>query len=175
MPMSDFHQNSPPQTEVANVSVLADERTLDLPSDDAGFTLLEVLVVLTLMAFATMTVMPRLSGLIDSVSFAMARESFERELNGLSYQAYKSGMDLRLDAVGGSAARRMTPDSPPLANPQMMPARMTLPEGWTVTAQPPVIYRASGYCQGGVVVVEAGTFSERYILRPPTCQAEVAP
>lgn len=145
----------------------------------AGFTLLEVLVVLAILGLAAAAVGPRLAGMLDSIAFAMARETFERDLGALPYQAFTSGADIVL----GAAPARPAPAATPIAaTPTAItsiaaaqPAIVQLPAGWQLAVAQPIWFRASGYCTGGTVVVSAGEVSETYLLRPPFCRPELQP
>ena len=141
--------------------------------DSRGFTLLEILVVLILVGLVAVVAPPQFARLADSVAFALERESFERAINGLPYQAYKRGIDLELKsrAIGPSSVS--TSATPTRGFPgQTVPAILDAPGDWQLSVAEPIIYRASGYCTGGVISIDAGHFQERYVLRPPHCKAE---
>lgn len=129
----------------------------------SGFTLLEVLVVLTIIGFVAAVSVPRLGVMYDSAVFALERETFEQDLSGLPYQAYRLGSDLML---AGPALRTGAADT------AVRPAELSLPEGWRLETAAPIYYRASGFCGGGALTVTAGNVSERYVLKPPFCVAE---
>jgi prepilin-type N-terminal cleavage/methylation domain-containing protein len=129
-----------------------------------GFTLLEMLVVLAMIGIAMAAVGPRLGGLYDSVTFAMSRETLERDIANLPYQAYKLSRDLALGSISADGRVR-----PPEAGAPTVPASLALPPSWSLEVDRPIVYRATGFCSGGVVTVRAGISVERYVLRPPVC------
>jgi type II secretory pathway pseudopilin PulG len=135
-----------------------------------------VLVVLAILGLAAAAVGPRLAGMIDSIAFAMARETFEQDLGGLPYQAFTSGADL---VLGGGAGQPAIPSARPPSGPEPATAAQAavvqLPAGWRLDVAQPIWFRASGYCSGGTVVVTAGEISETYLLRPPLCRPEPQP
>ncbi|MDX2221967.1 MAG: prepilin-type N-terminal cleavage/methylation domain-containing protein [Rhodospirillaceae bacterium] len=134
-------------------------------TDSAGFTLLEVLVVLAILGLAAAAVGPRLAAMYDSIAFAMTRETLEQDLSALPYQAFVAGTDMVLGE---------TPKGAQLAD-GAVPATLVLPDGWNLDVPQPIWFRASGFCSGGTVVVTVGEISETYILRAPQCRAEAAP
>lgn len=115
-----------------------------------GFTLLELLVVITLIGLIAGVVAPRFINLGDKLAFKNQGLEVRQKVNGLPLLALRSGTPLRVDESG----------SP-----------LTLPEGWRVTAKKPVIYQSNGTCLGGEIEVWLGdTRRESIALRPPLCQ-----
>ena len=155
-----------------------------------GFTLLEILVVLALVGLMTAFSLPQFSVIRDRLAFTLNRDSFENELRGLSYTAFKEGNTLILagqyprrpgDAPAEDAV--FTDKEPLFLEPgQLRPMRptnaadatLTLPEDWRVTVDSPIIYQASGFCGGGTVNLLIGQLRYIYALKAPTCQVELA-
>jgi len=160
-----------------------------------GFTLLEMLVVLVIVALTAGVVVPRMTTMGASFDFALKREAFEQTLNGLAYQAFRDNQDFLLlgdyietGRIEGSepkrdpgavlpASMRTLPMSgqsrehlPPI-NPAY--ANLKLPPGWRVSVNAPIFYRASGYCGGGAVMLEIGRAEYAYTLSPPLCHAQL--
>ncbi len=155
-----------------------------------GFTLLEILVVLTLVGLLTAFSLPQFSVIRDRIEFTLNRDAFENELRGLSYAAFKEGTTLILAGQyprgPGDAPTEdtvFTDKEPVFLEPgQLRPMRptnasdvtLTLPEEWRVTVDSPIIYQASGFCGGGTVNLLIGQLRYAYALKAPTCQVELA-
>ncbi|MCA2998434.1 MAG: prepilin-type N-terminal cleavage/methylation domain-containing protein [Rhodocyclaceae bacterium] len=121
-----------------------------------GFTLLEMLVVLALIGVMAGIALPNFSRFLESFSVRNQWAGVERELADLPYQVFVSGSPFQLDS--GSAEKRLT----------------TLPEGWRVEVANPILYRFSGWCEGGrLTVVSAGGERRNYQLAAPTCRPTV--
>ncbi len=159
-----------------------------------GFTLLEMLVVLVIVATTSAIVFPNLTTLGSSVDFALKRESFEQAVDGLAFTAFRESQDVVLSGVYTYAGRE--PDNntgrnadgtviqgslrtrslsvtqreilPPV-NPHY--AVLKLPEGWRLEITDPVYFHSSGYCDGGNIEVTIGRLRFSYTLAPPLCQA----
>jgi general secretion pathway protein G len=121
-----------------------------------GFTLLELLVVLTLIAAMTGLVLPQLSRLYDSGQRAFQRKQVIDDIAALPYLAFTQQRGFTLDAAAVSAS-----DAP-----------LSLPEGWTLEVQEPagISYRSNGYCSGGELQLFYDELVETVTLEPPLCQ-----
>ncbi|MDD5123596.1 prepilin-type N-terminal cleavage/methylation domain-containing protein [Methylovulum sp.] len=125
-----------------------------------GYTLLELLVVLLLLALVTGLIMPRLSNLYESAVRAFQREDLLQQISGLGYQAYQQGKTWRLGEVEDE--KKNAELEPPL----------TAPEGWTISAGSPIDYYPNGVCTGGIITLQQGPFNQQWHLKPPLCQPE---
>jgi prepilin-type N-terminal cleavage/methylation domain-containing protein len=151
----------------------------------AGFTLLEILVVLSIFGLLSVLALPQLGRLSASVEFAMAREQLEAFLTGLPYLAIKQGQDLVLSQLsqaeldeqgalvsfqpkGAAANQAVRVRAPALLTPIAMP----LPEGWQLRMAQPVIYRSTGFCTGGELKIRIGSDEFGYLLQAPLCQPQ---
>lgn len=112
-----------------------------------GFTLVELLVVLVLIALITAIAAPNIRSVYKNFQQDIVREEIEKELKGLSFRAYLAGQSLKLDKI-------------------------TLPEGFSSSDDSEVTIRADGYCEGGKVLIESEDEKFTYFLNPPLCRPE---
>ena len=127
----------------------------------AGFTLLEVLVVLVLVGLLTALAVPNLQRMSQSVEAATRRDAVLADIGGLGYRAYVIGQSFEL---GPATAAQMLRDGNPV---------LALPAGWRIAAEPAVRYSFSGYCAGGTLQLQAPDGSlERLVLQPPLCRVQ---
>ncbi len=117
-----------------------------------GFTLLEMLVVLALIAAVAGLALPNFMHMLDAYSNSLKWTELTAEVNGLSYRAYAESRDLQLS--GESA-------------PQLL---KTLPAGWKVSGA--VRYRNNGWCEGGKLEISDSSGEKRtFQLVAPICSA----
>ncbi len=128
-----------------------------VPGKDAGFTLLELLVVLALAGLLLSVVIPRLATIYQGVRSSLSRNQVEIAINGLGAQAYEQGRLLVLPAAGQGNA----------------PSWLKLPPGWTLTVAEPIRFYPSGACDGGRVVLNYGGVRYPAVLVPPVCRLKV--
>jgi len=123
----------------------------------AGFTLLELLVVLALMGLVAAVATPRLTQLWASVERANERAEVLAQVRALGHRAMRQGRGF---VLGSQAAQEGDAGAgPPLA----------LPEGWRVRSEPGVRYLASGVCLGGEVTLHHGDWQRTLVLEAPRC------
>ena len=163
-------------------------------SGAGGFTLLELLLAMTLMGFLVALILPRLDQLYLSFLFWLDQDRVEREIASLSGRAYLEGKELSLttwppppprpgdlpppsrSAFGSSFTSSFASPcgSPPAgtepAAASSEPVRLVLPEGWRVVVDPPILFRPDGACSGGTVVIESGEARRSFRLEPPRCR-----
>ena len=134
-----------------------------------GFTLLEMLVVLTVIAVIAGIAMPNFMKMMDSISAAAKWSELLGEVDSLPYRAFSQGQAIRLN--GESAPQILT----------------SLPPGWTVSIEssvnPNVLsstsrgagnatiqYRENGWCDGGRVIFVTDEGLRRTVeLTAPRC------
>jgi general secretion pathway protein G len=114
----------------------------------AGFTLLETLIALTLLAIVGALVAPGLTRLADRARLAEARDRLERALVMAPGAARAAGASADLVAV-------LTPHLPP---------------GWRLLADPPILVREDGACAGGRLSAVAPSARIDWRLTPPFCR-----
>lgn len=98
-----------------------------------GFTLVELVVVLALIALATGLVTPAVVRGLTAARERAVLADVRALLEGLPVRAYQGGSALELDAA---ALRRLAPE---------------LPEGWRLDVEAPLRYGPSGVAAGGAV------------------------
>ena len=129
-----------------------------------GFTLLEVLVVLTLIGLLSALVMPNLQKLVGGVERATRRDGLVADIAGLSYRAFALGQGFELS---NAQAGQLLVDG----NPVLVP-----PAGWRVDVEAPVSYSFNGFCSGGrLKLISPDGSVEPMLLIAPVCRLSHAP
>lgn len=119
---------------------------------DRGFTLLEMLVVLALIGVMAGLALPNFSRFFESFTNSGRWSAIEREIADLPYQVFSAGVALRFD---------------PNSATQRLPA---IPSDWRVEVSAPILYRESGWCEGGrLAIVSAAGERRDYLLVAPAC------
>jgi prepilin-type N-terminal cleavage/methylation domain-containing protein len=102
-----------------------------------GFTLLEMLLVLGLMAMMAALILPRIAVQIDQAAAHSEFLKFQQQVMDLRRQSFHEGQGLRIVATGELAD---DPDAdPPLAQVQLAP-------GWSYRLSAPIDIDAGGGC-----------------------------
>lgn len=123
----------------------------------AGFTLIEILVVLVILGFVAGLALPGLQKMMQSARLASERTFILGELGNLGYRAYITGRPIIL------GESRQEGGAPPF----------DLPEGWRLILLKPISYRFNGLCSGGsVTLVSPDDRQETLSLSAPRCQIE---
>jgi prepilin-type N-terminal cleavage/methylation domain-containing protein len=148
----------------------------------AGFSLLEMLVVVFIIGLAAAVVLPNLPRLFDRVAFANERDSLFRSINTLPFQAYSTNQDYVLMATNQTKVDNLTEDLNqhidvnsldglhPFRGTMLFPAKIDIPLGWDFEVPAPILYRASGFCSGGLITISTGSIKLELNLKPPYCQ-----
>lgn len=119
-----------------------------------GFTLLEILVVLALIAAVAGIALPNFGRFLDSFTNNTNWRELEAELGDLPYRAFSTGRTLRLD------------------NTNAREHLQKLPANWQFAASGAIVYRENGWCEGGNISVTAADGMQRqYVLVAPQCAA----
>ena len=120
---------------------------------NGGFTLLELMVVLALMTLAVGVVLPRLDVLVDGVGAASERETMVEAVASLGLLARSQARQILFDG-------------------DLSDLPGEIPSGWRVIPENgPIVFHASGACDGGKVRVLGRNRQFVYELAPPRCRA----
>lgn len=126
-------------------------------SGPTGFTLLEIVVVMALLALISAIALPRLGTVYEGLRWAYERDEVLEKIADLGSKARKEGRIIEL------------PPSRPEAE------GLYLPEGWhiEVDGANPIRYGVNGACNGGQLRLSYGEKSVTLELRPPLCRPEL--
>ncbi len=137
----------------------------------AGFTLLEMVVVLAIMALVAGVAAVRVFALVNSWRERTQLESIEQQFARLPVLARQRGHDIVLPPpAAASVAAPGNGDSPAVAPPPAEPPALELPDGWVVHFDRPLRVRGSGLCEGARIELEHGDRRYRRVISPPFCQ-----
>jgi general secretion pathway protein G len=134
---------------------------------ERGFSLLELLIVLVIIGGMGAIAAPSLTTLYDRITFSMAREDVERAIGALPRKAQASGRSIMLPATPDKQSDKPQ-DAPTL--PTMALAQITLPKGWSLVVEKPIVFRFDGLCLGGKVTIKTEHVSSNYLLEAPFCR-----
>lgn len=130
------------------------------PGDSfGGFTLLELLIVLGIIATATALVAPRLQSTYEAIVVSGERAEVRRALERLPLRARSQGADLEFPVSEEGVGKLMV--------------MLDLPNGWSVRPMDPVMVHASGVCERARLHVSAGRqVRESWTLDAPLCTVD---
>ena len=131
----------------------------------AGFTLLELVVVLAIMALVTGIAAVRVFSLINSWRERTQLESIEQQFTRLPMLARQRGNDIVLPPP--AVVQDATGSTDPLP---VDPPVLELPKGWVVYFDQPLRVRGSGLCEGARIRLEHGDRHYRREVAAPFCQ-----
>jgi prepilin-type N-terminal cleavage/methylation domain-containing protein len=124
----------------------------------AGFSLLEMLIVLAIMAVAITVVMPRGEAILDQMTAHAVYFDFQRQVSDLRREAYASQTAV---AVRGDADA-----DPSHASDKVIPLRA----GWSYRLDQPIAIDEGGRCFAtGVDVLKSGRPVMRLMLSDRAC------
>ena len=151
----------------------------------AGFTLLELTVVLVLVSVVTAMATPNLQRLYRAAARTTERHAILDRLADLGRQAMLHrrtylivGTDTPDETKRPYAPARSDDEAAPASGrvapfEQHEPYRMDLPEGWALHLPEPLLVRANGVCLGGEVALSYnGEPDVRLVLEPPYCHVD---
>jgi len=138
-----------------------------------GFTLVEVMVVLALIAALLAIAAPQFVRLYGRVRLAFERQDLERQLLELPERVRNAGQAGVLENPSAAVPDipAGTPGEAPLEHAQKL--ALDLPRNWTVTVPKPILYHFTGACDGGEVIFSLPPLSLHYVLTPPLCRPRV--
>lgn len=132
---------------------------------ESGFSLLEMLIVLSIMGLMLSLVGARFMTSIESTRFARTADAGISSIKLLRAEAMLYNLPLRVIGTGEDAhiiARKHQ-------------RRLDLPKGWTVTGDTLVISK-TGICSGGKITLQGpSTRKAIYQLAPPLCEPRRVP
>ena len=149
-----------------------------------GFTLLELLVVLLLIALVTALAIPNLERLHATLTRKVERDYILDQFVGLSRQALLQGRSYVVVGTGGAQeAERAVPEvssRQPAGYVFEAPSHaeheryvIDVPEGWEIWLDEPLIVRANGVCLGAELTLRhRGAVDIRIGLEPPYCRID---
>lgn len=117
----------------------------------AGFSLVELTVVLVLVSLIGGLVLPGLSGAYESMLIRDEQERILLRLEGLGYGAFSTGKTIRIESVE-DVAEYLAP-----------------PEGWEIEVIEPIRVSQSGVCLQGHLLLVKGDFERDLRITPPYC------
>jgi len=121
-----------------------------------GYTLLEIIIVITLLGLMSGLAIPSLSSLYNSFQWANKRDDVLRRIGMLGYSAFQERREFELKDYP-------SPDS-------ALP--LELPDGWQIKAEHPICYKSDGVCLGGKLQLSYGETIILLNLKPPHCRPE---
>ena len=158
-----------------------------------GFTLLELLVVLLLIALVTALAIPNLERLHATLTRKVERDYILDQFVGLSRQALLQGRSYVVVGTGGAQeaeravpARETTRAALEVSSRQPVGSLfeaasqaeheryvIDVPEGWEIRLDEPLIVRANGVCLGAELTLRhRGVVDLRIGLEPPYCRID---
>ena len=119
----------------------------------SGFSLLEMLVVLVLVATMTALVAPRLHGTVQAIEVSGERAEVTRQLERLPLLARQQGRPIEVKAGGDVAA-----------------VSADFPDGWKVQPVTALNIARNGVCTAASLRVEGRGMVEEWSLGSPDCK-----
>lgn len=135
-------------------------------SKPAGYTLLELMVVLVVVGLLVAVTFPNLERLYASVVRSTEQDRILDQFATLGRQAVLSGRDYVVLGTADVASKATA-----LADYEPYP--LDLPDGWRVRLDKPLLVRANGVCLGGeVTLLHADSPPLTILLRAPYCRVD---
>ncbi len=119
-----------------------------------GYTLLELVVVLSLMAGITAMALPNLNRLYQSVTRNMELKKINNQISVLSYRAYQQRKAMRITSPA-----------------DVENAEIELPADWRVEILNPITISSMGFCSGGILLFEKLEARYTYEYPAPHCRS----
>lgn len=136
----------------------------------AGFSLLELLVVLALMALLATLTLPNLQRIYASAQRTTERDLILKQLGSLPSIALLHRRDYVVLGTDATTPTKPTNGEAPI---HAKPYPLQVPEGWHVAFDRPLVVRASGVCLGAELTLShADAATLRLPLQPPYCAVD---
>ena len=127
-----------------------------------GFSLLELLVVLSLLGLLTAITFPNFVNLYQSVNSRLQTDQIIDDINGLGYAAFNSSTEIVLNNIPATRSNVWA---------EKRNAPVSLPVGWRLVVLNPIRYLQNGACQGGEIrLFFEGELIISKTLSPPFCR-----
>jgi prepilin-type N-terminal cleavage/methylation domain-containing protein len=133
--------------------------------EPGGFSLLELVIVLVILGLIGTFALPPMIRLTERTRFSLARQDVERQLDQLPQTAATQGRNLVLSSMPEADIGVPVPVAA-----GKDPYPVTVPEGWRITVDAPIIYRYDGSCSGGKLHLTAFDVAVDYRMNPPLCE-----
>ncbi|MEM9496249.1 MAG: prepilin-type N-terminal cleavage/methylation domain-containing protein [Pseudomonadota bacterium] len=138
-----------------------------------GFSLIEVLIVLSMIGLVAIVVMPGLQSSLTRAEARAAAIELRTEVARLRAEAWERQIRIILvdpTAATGEVAR----DSAAGIVTEQHATITTMPRGWQYKLSAPIIFEPRGVCRGGLARVENASGDGLDLnLAPPFCTAEI--
>lgn len=126
-----------------------------------GFTLVEMMVVLTILGLVTAFVLPNVINLYSSIERRTDVEKFISRFNSLGRVAYKQRQGFQL-SIDESGELEVEPET-----------GLDIPDWLVVQLENPVIFLDNGLCKGGRIrLLEDNVLLLDAVLNQPYCQIQ---
>ena len=139
-----------------------------------GFTLIEMLFVLFLVAMITALVAPNTERLYASIAGKTDREYILDQFAGLGRMALRQGQAYVVLPPGPNGPEAAVSSEAPAAPPLLANAKphvIDLPEGWSIELDRPLVVGANGVCFGATLTLRhEGGIEDRLALEAPYCR-----
>lgn len=127
--------------------------------ESRGFTLLELLIVLALIALISGIAGPNLHKLLGAVERVTRHDGLVADIGGLSYRAFALGQGFELS---NNTLHNLLNDGNPI---------LAVPDGWEIKIKQPISYTFNGFCSGGAITLIAPDSTvEQLLLDAPVCR-----
>ncbi len=121
-----------------------------------GFTLLEMVVVLAIIATIAGVALPNFARMVESYEQKASLGTVTSELAGLSFRAFSTAVPITLS---DDSVRTLL---------------LSLPADWQFVVDKPISMQANGFCLGGDATMTAKNGATwRVNLAPPLCAVEI--
>lgn len=141
----------------------------------AGFTLIELMVVLAIIAGLLAVASPGFVRLYASVRASLEQQDLERQLLMMPRQVRELGWSGTLVDPSLENSAHLTQDVRPGSGIEVWRTlQLDLPSGWSIAVPRPIFYHFTGTCDGGQVTFSLPPLSWTYILAAPLCRPQPA-